>query len=59
MDATRKRFLETSRRHFAAQPVAATPVARARARALRRTAIRFPQTAAVRAAITLLRRCSI
>jgi hypothetical protein len=59
MDAIRERFLETSRRHFAAQAAATTPVARARARALRRAAIRFPQTAAVQAALTLLRRYSI
>jgi hypothetical protein len=59
MDFDKERFLEISRRHFAVQPAATTPVARARARALRREANRFPQTAAVRAAITLLRRCSI
>jgi hypothetical protein len=59
METIRERFLETSRRHFAAQPVGGTPLLRARARVLRRVAYRFPQSAAVRAAITLLRRYSI
>jgi len=54
MDTATKRFLETSRRHLTAP--AAT---RTRARILRREAKQFPQSAAVRAAITLLRRSSI
>ncbi|MDX1375455.1 MAG: hypothetical protein R3357_07840 [Burkholderiales bacterium] len=59
MDAVRQRFLEASRRHLAAQPAQANPAARVRARMLRREASQFPQTAAVRAAITLLRRSPV
>jgi len=57
MDDVKARFLETSRRHLA--PATGTPSVRMRARMLKREASRFPQSAAVRAAITLLRRCSI
>ena len=59
MDATRKRFLETSRRYLTMPAAAGAPPERVRRRILRREANRFPQTAAVHAALTLLRRCSI
>jgi len=59
MDAVKERFLETSRKHLTARSVAAAPSERLRTRVLKREAKRFPQSAAVHAAITLLRRCSI
>jgi len=59
MDPVKERFLEISRRHFAARPAPAAPNERVRARMLKREASQFPQSAAVHAAITLLRRCSI
>jgi hypothetical protein len=59
MDSVREHFLATSRRHFATRPAPAAPSVRVRTRMLKREANQFPQSAAVRAAINLLRRCSI
>jgi len=59
MDAAKERFLEASRRHLVSPSAAAAPSERLRTRMLKREAKRFPQSAAVHAALTLLRRCSI